>query len=80
MEESEVRSLRSLFGGERKNSVTGLLRGKCEHLSGIECNVGGFGSLSCLEESYHCECPFKARHTLHQRLKNLVNVADALNV
>lgn len=78
MEESELRSLRSLFGGERQNNMSKLLRGKCEHLSVIECNVGGFGSLSCLDGDYHEGCPFKKRHALHQSLKNLVNVAEAL--
>ena len=43
--------------------VMKILRNSCEHLSqGVECNVGGFGSLRCLDESFHNACPFKQRH------------------
>ncbi|MBS3054677.1 MAG: hypothetical protein J4431_04020 [Candidatus Aenigmarchaeota archaeon] len=43
--------------------VMKILQNRCEHLSpGVECNVGGFGSLQCLDGPFHRQCPFKQRH------------------
>ncbi|MBI4019660.1 MAG: hypothetical protein HY364_05445 [Candidatus Aenigmarchaeota archaeon] len=52
--------------------VMKILQNRCEHLSpGVECNVGGFGSLQCLDQPFHNQCPFKQNHAELERQKTL---------
>ena len=45
---------------------------KCQHLSKVvECNVGGFGTLKCVDENFHNECPFKKKHSELMQKKHL---------
>lgn len=41
---------------------------KCPHLSPlINCNVGGFAHLGCMDEAFHAHCKFRAAHEKRER-------------